>query len=154
LSEILRLKWSEVDQAGHCFRFQDSKEGRSVRPVGEAAFAVLARADKKAGCPYVLPATRGIGHYGGMPGGWERIVARSGLDGVTPHVLRHSFASVAGDLGYSEPTIAAMLGHASGSVTSRYIHHLDAVLIAAADRVAGQIMDYVGFRLPGAQECA
>jgi integrase len=58
---------------------------------------------------------------------------------VTPHVLRHSFASVAADLGYSEPTIAAMLGHASGSMTSRYIHHLDEVLISAVDTVAGRI---------------
>jgi integrase len=74
-----------------------------------------------------------------MPDGWGRIVARSDLEGVTPHVLRHSFASVAADLGYSEPTIAAMLGHASGSMTSRYIHHLDAVLIAAVDTVAGRI---------------
>ncbi len=139
LGEVARLKWSEVDEAGHCFRLEDSKEGRSIRPVGEPAFAVLAQAERKPGCPYVLPATRGKGAYGGMPDGWGRIIARSDLEGVTPHVLRHSFASVAGDLGYSEPTIAAMLGHASGSITSRYIHHLDAVLIAAVDTVAGRI---------------
>jgi hypothetical protein len=46
---------------------------------------------------------------------------------------------VACDLGYSEPTIAALLGHATRSVTSRYIHHLDAALIAAADAVSDQI---------------
>jgi hypothetical protein len=50
------------------------------------------------------------------------------------------FASVAGDLGYTEPTIAALLGHAAGSVTSRYVHHLDRVLIAAAIGVAGEIL--------------
>jgi hypothetical protein len=27
---------------------------------------------------------------------------------ITPHVLRHSFAGLAGDIGYSEPTIAAL----------------------------------------------
>ena len=43
------------------------------------------------------------------------------LEAVTPHVLRHSFASVAGDLGYSELTIAALLGHAGGSVTAGYV---------------------------------
>ena len=58
---------------------------------------------------------------------------------MTPH-LRHSFASVAGDLGYTEPTIAALLGHAAGSVTSGYVHYLDSVLIAAADRVAAEIV--------------
>lgn len=64
---------------------------------------------------------------------------RAGLDGVTLHTLRHSFASVAGDLGYSEATIGALLGHASGTVTGRYTHILDAVLIAAADKVAQEI---------------
>ena len=32
------------------------------------------------------------------------------LADVTPHTLRHTFASVAGDLGFSELTIAALLG--------------------------------------------
>ncbi|MER9234161.1 hypothetical protein NKI56_19025 [Mesorhizobium sp. M0622] len=53
--------------------------------------------------------------------------------------MRHSFASVASELGYTEPTIAAMLGHAAGTITSRYIHHLDSVLISAADNVAATI---------------
>ena len=64
---------------------------------------------------------------------------RAKLQGVTPHTLRHSFASVAGDLGFAESTIAAMLGHSAGSITSRYVHHLDTVLVAAADKVAKAI---------------
>jgi hypothetical protein len=32
-----------------------------------------------------------------------------------------------------------MLGHSAGSITSRYIHHLDTVLVAAADKVAKAI---------------
>jgi len=59
--------------------------------------------------------------------------------GLTPHGLRHAYASVACDLGYSEPIIAALLGHATRSMTSRYMHHLDAALIAAADAVSDQI---------------
>lgn len=58
------------------------------------------------------------------------------LEGVMPRLLRHPYASVAGDLGFTENTIAAMPGHAAGSVTSRYAHYLDSALIAAADKVA------------------
>jgi len=58
---------------------------------------------------------------------------------VTAHVLRHSFASVAADLDMTEITIAALIGHRGRSVTSRYVHSADAVLLAAADRVAGEI---------------
>ena len=34
---------------------------------------------------------------------------------ITPHVLRHSFARLAADLGYNEPTIATLLGHKRSS---------------------------------------
>jgi integrase len=136
LGEIEGLKWSEADEAGGCFRLDDTKEGASVRPIGRPAFEVLARVEKRKGCPFVLPAVRGNGAFGGVPSAWRRLMKRAKLEGVTPHTLRHSFASVAGDLGFTESTIAAMLGHASGSVTSRYVHHLDSVLVAAADKVA------------------
>lgn len=137
--EITNLKWTEVDEAGGCFRLKDSKEGASVRPVGQRAFDLLATIEKKKGCPYVLAPVRGADAFGGMPGAWKRIAKRAKFQGVTPHTLRHSFASVAGDLGFTESTIAAMLGHAAGSVTSRYVHHLDSVLVAAADKVARAI---------------
>jgi integrase len=137
--EITNLKWTEVDEAGSCLRLKDSKEGASVRPVGQRAFDLLATIEKKNGCPYVLAPVRGADAFGGMPGAWKRIAKRAKFQGVTPHTLRHSFASVAGDLGFTESTIAAMLGHAAGSVTSRYVHHLDSVLVAAADKVARAI---------------
>jgi integrase len=139
LGEVVNLKWAEVDEKGGCFRLADTKEGASVRPVGRRVFELLAALPRVDGNPYVLPAVRGPGHYGGLPHAFKRMASRAGLTDVTPHVLRHSFASTAGDLDYSEPTISAMLGHAAGSVTGRYIHHLDAVLIAAASRVAARI---------------
>ena len=43
---------------------------------------------------------------------WLRIAKLGDLPAdITPHVLRHSFASLAADLGYNEPTIASLLGH-------------------------------------------
>jgi hypothetical protein len=36
-----------------------------------------------------------------------------------------------------------MIGHASGSISGRYIHHLDVVLIAAADKVAKYVQAYM-----------
>jgi integrase len=64
---------------------------------------------------------------------------RPELDRITAHVLRHSFASVADELGYTEATVAALLGQRSGSVTRRYIHQLDRALLAAADQVSANI---------------
>jgi integrase len=139
LGEIVNLKWSEIDAEGRCLRLSDSKEGAAVRPIGQAFLDHIATIERRENCPMVLPAARSGRGFGGLAKGWKRIARTAGLD-VTPHTLRHSFASVAGDLGYTEPTIAALLGHAAGSVTSRYVHHLDSVLIAAADRVADEII--------------
>ncbi|GBD50242.1 tyrosine-type recombinase/integrase [Methylopila sp. Yamaguchi] len=140
LQEIERLKWSEVDIAGQCLRLHDSKEGASVRPLGRPAIRVLEGVRRESGAIFVLPAARGgEGPYGGLPGGVKRLTERAGLSGVTSHVMRHTLASIAGDLQFSRPTIAALLGQAGGTVTDKYIHHLDAVLLAAADKVAGEV---------------
>lgn len=148
--EVLGLRWSEVDEAGRAFRLADSKEGASVRPIGRPAFATLAQLERQAGARWVLPGERRDLPYGGLKGVWRGLLRRAELTGVTMHTLRHSFASVAADLGYAEATIGALLGHASGTVTGRYTHVLDAVLIAAADHVATTVQGYMA----GERECA
>jgi integrase len=70
-------------------------------------------------------------------------VKQADLADVTPHMMRHSYASIAGGLGYPEAVIAALLGHAGGTVTSRYIHPLDHTIMAAVDRVAERIGAYL-----------
>jgi integrase len=137
--EILGLKWQEVDKPGNCLRLADSKEGASIRPIGEPVFHVLDQVNRIKSNPYVLTSLSGTGPFGGLKRAWERAMTRSKLVDVTPHTLRHSYASVAGDLGFTEFTIAALLGHSAGSVTSRYVHHLDSVLISAADKVAAAV---------------
>src|SRR5262249_41363464 len=70
---------------------------------------------------------------------WTRIIKLGGLRAdITPHTLRHSFASLAGDLGYSESTIAALVGHKRHTTTSRYVHTADTVLRAACRAIVAQ----------------
>ena len=61
------------------------------------------------------------------------------LEGVTIHVLRHSFAATAAEMGYFELTIAGLLSHSVPGVTARYAHVPDAALVAAAERVSARI---------------
>jgi integrase len=137
--EVLALRWSEVDVARRTATLTDTKTGRSIRPLSHAACEVL-RGLSRTG-DLVFPASRGDGRMAGFPKLWARIVKLGGLPAdITPHVLRHSYASLAADLGYSEPTIAALIGHKGRSVTSRYVHSADAVLLAAADAIAARII--------------
>ena len=135
--EIERLQWGEVDLAGRCLRLSDSKEGKSVRPLGRDPAELLANLSNDS--RFVLRGREQDKPFVGLPKAWSRIVRRDELPGLTPHGLRHAFASVAADLGFAEPTIAAMLGHGTHSITGRYLHHLDSALLAAADDVAREI---------------
>ncbi|MCJ2139565.1 tyrosine-type recombinase/integrase [Methylobacterium sp. E-066] len=140
LGEITKLCWSEIDWAEPCLRLEDSKEGASVRTISKAVLLILDGIERAPGSTYVLPTARGgQGPFASLDDALERIVGRAKLEGVTAHTLRYAFASTAGDLGDSDSTIGAMLGHAGHGVTSWDIHHLDVVLLAAADRVAMQI---------------
>jgi len=129
----------------------DTKTGRSVRPLSHAACDVLRGITRADGGGLEFPPTRGEGRMSGFPKLWARIAELGEMPAdVTPHTLRHSFASLAGDLGYSEPTIAALIGHKGHTITSRYVHAADAVLLAAADAVAGRTAELMGDRTTGA----
>jgi len=136
--EVMSLTWREVDFDGHQLRLVNTKEGYSVRPLGQSAVNLLADLSRNDHNALIVCESDGT-PYVGMQRAWPRILARTKLKGVTLHTLRHSFATTANTLGCSEPTIAAMLGHSRGTVTSRYVHVVDDTLLAAADRVSGAI---------------
>jgi len=134
--EVISLKWSEVDFENSCLRLADSKEGASIRPIGLPVVELLETLRKTATSDFVFPGTRSADTYGGLPRQWRKTFGDSELSDLTAHVLRHSFASLANDLSFTESTVASLLGHATNSITSKYIHSLDSVLIMAADTIA------------------
>jgi integrase len=141
--EALGLRWADIDLARRTVRLADTKTGLSVRPLSNAACDVLRDLSRTG--DLVFPPTRGDGRMTGFRKLWNRIAKLGALPlDITPHVLRHSFASLAGDIGYSEPTIAALVGHKGHSITSRYVHAADAVLLAAADTVARRTSELMG----------
>lgn len=145
LSEIVNLSWDEVDLDAQCIHLGDTKTGASVRPLGKPAADLLQQFRPEKAKGYVLPGVREPDKpYGSLDGAIDRIMKLAKLEGVTAHTLRHSFASVAADLNYSDSTIGAILGHAGSGITSRYTHRLDSVLIAAADEVAEEVKRQMG----------
>lgn len=128
--------WIDLDQC--CVRFPDTKSGAQVRVIGRAVAKLIASQPIQESSQYVFPADRGDGHFVGVVRVLGRVCAEAKITDVTPHVLRHTFASVAAELGFSELTIAALLGHSACGVTQRYVH-IDEALRMAADRVADEI---------------
>ncbi|MDO9714293.1 tyrosine-type recombinase/integrase [Paracraurococcus lichenis] len=141
--EVLGLRWSEVDLVRRTARLTDTKTGASMRPLAEAACSILREMFPG---EVVFRAPGGDVEMKGFRRVWSRTVHRiAGLtEDVTPHVLRHSYASLAADLGLADATIAALLGHRGHSVTRRYIHSADTALLAAADKVAAETIRLMG----------
>ena len=115
-NEVFSLKKNAVDEHHHCFRFEDTKGGEQIRPIGAAAFDMLADVPIQEDSDYVFPAAWGQGHIRDVKV-LEKACALAKLSGITAHSLRHAFASVAGELSYSEAVIGVMLGHRSNTVT-------------------------------------
>lgn len=138
-NEILTLRYKDVDVEGGCLRLPDTKTGKQIRPCGEKALVYLT---ENKGDPdnYIFPAYRGGGHLINVSKPIATLCKIAKIEGVTAHVFRHSFATVAHELNYSELTIAGLLGHSLGSVTARYAHHVDHALADAASRVSDEIL--------------
>ena len=129
-SEAKNLRWAECDLERSIVTLGDTKTGVSVRPLSGAAIEIIKR--QKSSSEYVF------GYVNGKPidqprNHWVKLGMASD---VTPHTLRHSYASLAADLGLPDHTIARLLGHSQKSMTSRYIH-MEKALIEASDIVAG-----------------
>ncbi|HAP46014.1 MAG TPA: integrase, partial [Afipia sp.] len=124
-SEMISLMWIEADTDASCMRLVDSKEGESIRPIGLPVVEYLEERRKTAAGTYVFPGQGEDHAFGSFPRDWEQIFSDSPLAGVTPHVLRHSFASIANDLGFTEVTIAALVGPSNGAGTGKHIPTLD-----------------------------
>src|SRR5262249_155097 len=91
--EALALPRAWVDGRTRCIRFEHPKSGAQLRPIGTEAVKLIELQPIRDGCPWVFPALHGDGHLVGLPKVLDRMCAKAELEGVTVHVLRHSFAA-------------------------------------------------------------
>lgn len=136
--EVLGMQRGWVYGPEGYIRFPDTKTGPQIRAIGPAAARCIDDQPRQPGSPYVFPADWGEGHFIGVVRVFERVCERAGITGATLHTLRHTFASAAGNLNFSELTIKSLLGHGPRGVTQGYVH-LDLALVVAADRVSSEI---------------
>lgn len=143
VSEACEMRVDQVERrgAGILFRFRGKGDKERIVPLNAAARAVLA--DYLDAFPpdgdHLFP---GYGD-GPISGEAVRKVTRRlrklhpELGPLTPHVLRHTWATSALGAGVDLRTVQAALGHASITTTSRYLHPTADMLTAAMERVEG-----------------
>jgi integrase/recombinase XerC len=137
VSELVALNWSDVDASLALVRVRGKGRKERVVPIGQKALDALARYRDSVGQLCRKPPLDADAVFLNTRG--TRLTARSvarlvdsytlasGLSAkVSPHALRHSFATHLLGGGADLRAIQELLGHASLSTTQRYTHvHLD-----------------------------
>ncbi len=139
VTELVTLKPSDLDLDVGFLTCIGKGDKQRVVPVGEQAVAALrtymaggrAALLKGQASPWLFPSGRGVSALTRV-GFWKllkRYAADAGITSeVSPHVLRHSFATHLLDRGADLRAIQMMLGHAALSTTQIYTHVLEARL--------------------------
>jgi integrase len=66
-NEVLALPWTWLDARARCIRFEDTKSGPQLRPIGAAAMKQIGAQSHNKNCQWVFPADHGEGHFIGLP---------------------------------------------------------------------------------------
>ena len=74
---------------------------------------------------------------------FDRVVRKAGLEGqgITPHKLRHTFATFLIRTGADVRTVQELLGHSSLQTTATYLHSDTRTKEAAVGRLGGLLSD-------------
>jgi integrase len=137
--EITELEKDELDLEHNLLNLKDSKTGAKKVPLGAPAIEELrvALAESSKDSKYVFPPARG-GENAVMdlrkPFWW--VLKRAKLPMMRIHDLRHSFGTIANELGENIYSVKEVLGHSNITTTEIYTHMTDRRKIMTANNIA------------------
>jgi integrase len=139
LTEILTLRWGDVDLANGVLRLPESKTGPKLIYLNEAAIRLLRSMPRMEGNPFAIAGGKSGARLINLQKPWRRIRSAANLADVRIHDLRHSFASVAAGAGMSLIVIGKLLGHNQAATTARYAHLAVDPIRAASNLIGDKI---------------
>ncbi len=136
VSELVSLRSGQVDRREGIVRIVGKGDRERIAPLSGPALEALATYERillrtRGGSPlhpadWLFPSRSGSGHLTRQHFATElkRLAREAGLDpaAVSPHVLRHAFATHLLEGGADLRAVQAMLGHADISTTQIYTH--------------------------------
>jgi integrase len=145
-SELLSLTWGDVDFRRQLMTVQaayaKNGESRSV-PMNVVLTATLKAIRMNTAAESPVFCNRQGTPYRSFRTAFEQAVCQAGLKNFTFHDLRHTFASRLVMAGVDVPTVQALLGHKTITMTLWYTH-----LTSAHKRQAVQVLERSGHEVP------
>ena len=143
LGEILNLRWEEVDLENAVIKMLVRKNRRMLEvPLNDTALAVVNGWCGLRKCEYVFYNPETGGQWKDLWLGLKKACRKAGLDDVTWHTFRHTFASRLTRSGADLVTVKELLGHSSISVTMRYAHTNRDAKKRAVALIAGMVQNW------------
>ncbi|WP_298198572.1 site-specific integrase [Novosphingobium sp.] len=131
-SEILRIRWDDIDLANRRIYIGRAKAGQREQPIPPSLAAILQKEHAQLDEPteWLFPTTRKDAKHQyrqQMSEQFRRAVERAKLDPakVTPHVLRHTAITGLIKEGVDLPTVQRISGHKTLAMVLRYTHLSD-----------------------------
>lgn len=157
--EMLALQWEDIDFASrtiHIHRSQgfyeatDGKTSAADRTIPIPA-PLLERFGSNRGMPGVRVFTKRNGkqfdwgaEYDAM---FKRAMAKVGLDGITPHYLRHNYITMCWEAGIDSSKVTKIVGHSSYAITLAVYTHL-------SEEYGQKVVDEIDEMFKGCQKVA
>jgi len=140
-SEILNLKWGDVDLTHNRITITDTKNGESRKlPINSILMETLKNQVKFLHSPYVFCDEHGNRYDGGrILKLFKTVCKRADINDFRFHDLRHTYASHLVMAGVDLPTVSKLLGHKTISMTMRYAHFASEHFDNAADMLATRL---------------
>ncbi|MCT4575113.1 MAG: tyrosine-type recombinase/integrase [Alphaproteobacteria bacterium] len=143
LSEITKLKWTELDLNAGFLRLEDSKTGKKTVPLGNVAVDLLKDMPKASyNKEYVFANPKTQKPFVDITRPWKAVLKEAKITESTHiHDLRHTFASIGAANKVATKDISKVLGHASVKTTEIYTHIQDRNARTTANRISSVIAD-------------
>ncbi len=137
LNECLRAEWKNLDMQNKLMVIP-SKNAKSKKvdsiPINTVMLKILESCSRSTPYPFENPKTGKP--YVSIKKGFAKLMRQAGIEGVTAHTMRHSFASILINQGVSLYLVQRLLRHSSSKVTEKYSHLTNTSVMAASDAIS------------------
>jgi len=146
LGECLNCKWEHIsDNRVMVIPSTNAKSKKTDSiPLNDAAVQILEECSNNTDYPFVNLTTKKP--YVSIKKGFQNLIKKAGLQGVTAHTLRHTAASIMINSGRSLYDVQKVLRHSSSTVTEKYSHLSPQSVMAASDTISDALMQASGNR--------